>query len=147
MRNLLLIGLLAVAIVAVGCKSKTSPDRLFGPLDPSSPMSGNITPPTPPAPPVVTPAMYGAVSNLNLTAGTFTIITPGGDTASVTFTATTIVRYQGLTSDVAKSNLKDGENVTVTGAVTGLPQQARVRAQMIIINSGTVNQNAISGTN
>ncbi len=146
MRNLLVIGLLAVAIVAVGCKSKTSPDRLFGPLDPSSPMSGNITPPTPTTPPVVTPSMYGAISNLNLTAGTFTLITPGGDTASVATTPTTIVRYQGLTSDVASSNLKNGENVTVIGPVTGLPQQAHIRAQMIVINSGTVNQNAINGT-
>ena len=139
MRNLLVPVVLAVVLVVVGCKSNNPSGRITGPFNESSLLSGTLTPPPPPNP-VVTPAFFGTISNLNLVAGTFTLTSPSGATEDVTTTVTTIVRFQDFVSTVSTSVLKNGELVTVTSVVAGAPSPAKVRALLIIINSGAVNQ-------
>ena len=133
MRSLLvMLGGLILAALVVGC----STDNPAAPVNISPRLSTLETPnmvsiPTPAA----IPGFYGTISNLNLAAGTFTLTSPSGNTEDVTTSPGTLVRFQGSTSPVGTSSLQDGEKVSVSGTVTGLPQQARVRAALIVINS------------
>ncbi len=137
MRNLIVLALVAIALVVVGCKSNSPSGQIMGPETSGTGLSGVVNPPPTP---IATPAFYGAVSNLNLQAGTFTVVTLAGDTESVVTTPSTIVRYQGLSANVSTSAIKDGDEVTVTGTISGLPGHAKVGARLIVINSSPVNQ-------
>jgi ABC-type Fe3+-hydroxamate transport system substrate-binding protein len=144
MRNLLILGLLAVVAVAAGCSSNSPTGNMTGWTNQIAPVNGSLTPPPPP---VVVPvgAVYGTVSNLNLAAGTFTLTSPSGEVVNVVLSPTTKVLYQGSATEFSSSNLADGETVTVTGTVIGLPSQAKVRAAMVVINSSLSNTDIIKG--
>ncbi|HXF49293.1 MAG TPA: hypothetical protein VNL73_07710 [Verrucomicrobiae bacterium] len=165
MRSLLFLGLLAVALFVFGCGSNqagnvTGPaainqtaqpvtqqqefdwqDEFIGP-----PKYIELErPPAPTAPPGTvnaTPGFYGMVSNLS--AAGFTLTSPDGRTLNVTTTPETNVLYQGSMTDLASSPLENGMNVSVSGTVSGLPGQARVRALLVVINNSFTNQGLIA---
>ncbi len=164
MRYLLFLGLLAVAFLAFGCGSNpagsiTGPgstgqanlpagqqqefdwlDEYIGPPKPIELESG--APLAPPAPDVLaSPGFYGAVSNLS--AAGFTLTSPDGRTYNVTVTPETNVLYQGSMTSLADSPLENGMNVSINGAVSGLPEKAPIRALLIVVNSGLTNQGLI----
>jgi len=139
MRTTLMLGLLAFALIATGCSTNSSADHILGPKS-TAQMSGSVTLPDPSTPPDVTPAIYGRISDLNAAAGTFTLTSPDGTTHSVSYGADLLVVYQDSPSH-DPSLLDDGQWVTVTGVIMGLPSQAKVRARMIVINGSLVSQN------
>ncbi len=148
MRNILITSVLVAALAGAGCSSHQSAGSLLGPTDPSGlSSSGTLTatPPTPPSPPTPVPGFYGIVSDLNLTAGTFTVTSPSGATSNVVTDANTKVLYKGATSTVSGSVLADGEYVTVSGQVSGLNSHAQLRAQLIIVNANSANQQIVTG--
>lgn len=134
--NLLLI-LLAVVVAAIGCNSGNS---IVGPQPYHSGLTSVLTP----TPPDIagTAAIYGSISNL--TAAGLTLTTADGKTYDITFSAGTMVRNRDGLVDVGTSELSDGMMVTVVGVPVGLSSQAKVRASLIIINSGVVNQEIMS---
>lgn len=142
MRNLLLLGLLVALAVAAGCSSNSPTGSITGQ---AGLLSGSMTPPPPP-PVVPAGAVYGMTSNVDLTAGTFTVTSPDGKVVDVVLSATTKVLYEGTTADLSASQLVDGLTVTVTGTVIGLPSQSKVRAAMVVINSSDSNREIITGT-
>jgi len=141
MRNLMLL-MLAVVIYAAGCKSD-NPTGSLSYWDQQSAKTIGLTTPTPPTP-AGNRALYGTISNLNLVAGTFTLTTTDGKTYDLSFSSETMVLYKGGTTDLGSSALADGLTVTVTGYVTGLPVQAKVRATLIIIDNSKPNQDQIN---
>ena len=149
MRFPLVVASVAVVLFSLGCSSYNPASNIAGPTDPMMSITAKTSPPPPGptiTPPTTTPAGYGTVSNLDMTAGTFTLTFPNGTTRDVTFTSTTIVRYLGGTTDVGSSVLQDGLFVTVAGSVVGLPSQAKTMAQLIIIDNSAANQ-ATASTN
>ncbi|MCI0406308.1 MAG: hypothetical protein L0Z48_00590 [candidate division Zixibacteria bacterium] len=162
MRNLLFLGLLAVALLAFGCGSNQS-GNITGPANTTQaekPASQQrdfdwqdeyIGPPkpielesaAPPAPDVLaSPGFYGTVSNLS--AAGFTLTSPDGRTYEVTVTPETNVLYQGTMTNLGDSPLENGLNVSINGIVAGLPGQSRVRALLIVINASFTNQGLIA---
>ncbi|MCM2271751.1 MAG: hypothetical protein NDJ18_04250 [candidate division Zixibacteria bacterium] len=137
MRTLLLLSMLVVVVAAIGCNSGNS---IVGPQPHHSGLTSVLTP----TPPDIagTIAVYGSISNL--TAAGLTITTADGRSYDITFSAGTMVRYKDGVVDVGTSELSDGMMVTVVGVPVGLPSQAKVRASLIIINSGVVNQEIMS---
>jgi|GEM_PF-6670224 len=165
MRSLLFLGLLAVALFVFGCGSNqasnvTGPaainqmaqpvaqqqefdvsDEIIGP-----PKYTELQTAAPPGatPEVVYPGFYGMVSNLNLGAGTFSLSSPSGNTLDVTATPGAMVLYQGTFYELATSPLTNGMNVSVTPYLSNLPEDAHVRATLIVINSSPTNRGLIA---
>lgn len=139
MRNLLLLGGVALALAAFGCSSNPvagANDASSGAVSSDALIYGSQVP-TPQ--PTVQPGFFGTVSNLDLSAGTFTLTSPDGRTLNVATTPGTQVLFQGEFTNVGTSALKNGQKVTVSGSVAGLPQHATARAALIIINSRPAN--------
>lgn len=140
MRKLFLLGVAALALAVFGCSSNSGSD-ITGPVGATA--SGSTpAPQLPPVPePIAAPGFYGTVSNLG--ASGFTLTSPDGRTLNVTTTPETNVLYQGTMTNLADSPLADGMNVSVNGAVSGQPQQARIRAGLVVINSSLTNRGLI----
>ena len=140
MSKLFLLGVAALALAVFGCSSNSGSD-ITGPVGTTA-SGSSPAPQLPPVPePIAAPGFYGTVSNLG--ASGFTLTSPDDRALDVTTTPGTKVLYQGTMTSLADSPLENDMNVSVSGTVSGLPGEARLRALLVVINNSLTNQGLI----